>query len=94
LRTEKEIKQELDQAMTRRRKLWRQLAHERDATAAVEVARLTSRIAELWEELRIVRTRERFGPPELIAKRAGVDRRLERELDRRIASHDAARRAA
>jgi hypothetical protein len=84
VRTQDEIRQELDRAIARRRELWRELGHGRDAAGAAEVGRLTTRIAELWEELRIARTRERFGSPELIVKRAEVDRRLERELDRRI----------
>lgn len=84
LRTQDEIRIELDRATARRRELWRELGHGRDAAGAAEVARLTTRIAELWEELRFAGTRERFGSPELIVKRAEVDRRLERELDRRI----------
>jgi hypothetical protein len=84
VRTQDEIRQELDRAIARRRELWRELGHGRAAAGAAEVGRLTTRITELWEELRIARTRERFGSPELIVKRAEVDRRLERELDRRI----------
>jgi hypothetical protein len=94
VRTQNDIKLELDRAIARRRELWRKLGAGQSAAGAGEVARLTSRIAELWEELRIVRTRERFGSPELIVKRAEVDRRLERELNRRISPRGNGRRVA
>ena len=83
MRTLTDIKLELDHATTRRGELWKKLARARDGAEAAELARLNSRIPELWEELRIFRTRTRFGPPEPIRKRAEVDKRLERELERR-----------
>jgi hypothetical protein len=49
----------------------------------LELDRATARRSELWEELRIARTRTRFGSPELIVRRAEIDKRLERELERR-----------
>ena len=86
MRTLTEIKLELDRATARRSELWTKPGHERDGAAAAELARLNRRIPELWEELRIVRTRVRFGSPDLIVRRAEVDKRLERELERRIAA--------
>ena len=83
MRTPTDIKLELDRATARRGELWKKLARERDGAEAAELARLNSRIPELWEELRIARTRTRFGPPEPILRRAEVDKRLEREIERR-----------
>ena len=86
-----DIRPELALATEERAELWRELGRERNPAAGVEIARLTARIDELWRELRIAQVRERHGSPEPILRRAEIDRRLEREIDRRVA---AARKAA
>lgn len=90
MRTIKEIKQELDRAIERRSELWRALGRGHSAAEAAELARLDSRIPELWEELRIARTRSRFGAPEPILRRADREKRLEREIERAIEQRRAA----
>jgi len=82
MRTPNDIKLELDRATQRRSELWRALGRGHTAAEGAELARLNSRISDLWEELRIARTRQRFGPPEPILKRADREKRLERELER------------
>jgi hypothetical protein len=94
VRTLIEIRDELDGATRRRAELWKQLGRGAGAAAPVELTRLNDRIAELWEELRTTRVRQRFGSPEPILQRADRDKRLERELDREIAAARASRRAA
>ncbi len=84
MRTVNDIKHELDRAVERRRELWRAAGAANGAAEAGELARLNARIPELWEELRIARTRRRFGSPEPILRRADRDRRLERAIDRAI----------
>jgi hypothetical protein len=94
VRTSTEIKSELDRAMERRSELWRELGQGMDHAISAELAQLKRRIEELWNEFRVTRTRERFGAPELIVQRAGRDKRLERELDRRASATGGSRRAA
>lgn len=87
MRTVEEIRLELDRATKRRSELWSQLGRSREGAA--ELARLNQRIPELWEELRIARTRMRYGAPEPILRRAARERRIEQEIER-----DRLRRAA
>jgi hypothetical protein len=91
LREISDIRAELDRATERRSELWRALSENRDPGDAEELERLNARIAELWDELRSVRVRDRFGPAEPILKRAEREKRLERELERDLAAR---RRAA
>lgn len=92
MRSEQEIRVDLDEATERRSELWRALSADRDGQAAAELARLNARIDTLWDELRTTRTRARFGPADAIVRRADRDKRLERDIDRQI--EEAAARAA
>lgn len=94
VRSEREIRSDLERATERRAELWRELGKGRDPALVAELARLNARIDELWEELRTTRTRSRFGPVEAIVRRADRDRRLERDIEQRIASAARAREAA
>lgn len=94
MRSLQDIKDELDVATRRRVELWEQLGHGADDDATVELARLNARIAELWDEFRTVRVRQRFGSPEPILQRAERDKRLERELNRQAEAARSDRRAA
>jgi hypothetical protein len=94
VRTRTEIKNELDVAMERRAELWHLLSGGGDGAVSLELARLSTRISELWDELRTVRVRERFGDPEPILRRADRDKRLQRELDRAAEAARDSRRAA
>ncbi|MFN8188621.1 MAG: hypothetical protein U0R69_16265 [Gaiellales bacterium] len=94
MRSEHDIRSELDVATDRRSELWAQLGGHRDSTTAAELARLNALIEGLWDELRTTRTRSRFGPVEAIVRRADRDRRLERDIDQRIANAGRAREAA
>jgi hypothetical protein len=89
-----EIKEELDAATRRRVELWEQLGHRVDGDATHELEQLNARIAQLWDEFRTVRVRERFGSPEPILQRAERDKRLERELNRQAEAARSDRRAA
>ena len=65
-----------------------------DEAVRAELAELSGEIDALWDELRTVQVRQRFGDPEPILRRAERDKRLERDLDR-IAEHArSAKRAA
>jgi hypothetical protein len=94
VRSEHDIRADLDTATDRRSELWGRLGGHRDATTAAELARLNALIDALWDELRTTRTRSRFGPVDEIVRRADRDRRLERDIDQRIANAARAREAA
>jgi prefoldin subunit 5 len=85
VRTNHQIKAELDEAVARRAELWHELAGGPDAAKSAELTRLASRIEELWAEARAVQARDRFGAPELIQARARAEERLERESRRKAA---------
>jgi hypothetical protein len=88
------IKADLDSAAERRAELWRELGKGADEAVRAELAELSAEIDALWDELRTVQVRQRFGDPEPILRRAERDKRLERDLDR-IAEHArGAKRAA
>jgi hypothetical protein len=79
VRTSEEIRAELAAAIERRGELWHDLGEGADATKTAEVARLSSKIENLWAEARAVEVQRRFGPPALIQARARTEERLERE---------------
>jgi hypothetical protein len=85
MRTQDEIRHELGLAAARRAELWRELGRDPRAATRADLAGLTRRIEELWTELRSVDARERFGPPELIVRRAERDARVERDIERCLA---------
>jgi len=85
MRTVNEIRDELRRLTSRRAELWQHLGRKPQARGA-KVTRLTARIDDLWAELRSAQARERSGPTELIVRRAGRDKRVEREIERRLAS--------
>ena len=78
MRTLQEIHSEIDQATERRRELWQILGHGHDSAHAAELKLLNERIAELWDEHRLVRARVRFGDRSSIITRARAEERLER----------------
>ena len=84
MRSLTEIRAELERATERRAQLWEELGAGFDAQKSAEAARLSERINELWAEARSVRARSRFGPSELILRRARAEERAERETRRRL----------
>lgn len=82
MRTQAEIRTELEGAIARRAELWDALNEEHDPAKSTEAARLSARIEELWSEYRNVRARLRHGPVERIHARARAEERLEREAKR------------
>ena len=82
VRTTKEIREELDQAIARRAELWNRLSQGSDAETSAELAGLSKTIDELWGEYRTSEARNRFGSPELIHARARAEERLERDSRR------------
>jgi transposase-like protein len=79
MRTQNDIRTELENAVARRGELWEALGHGRDEAKATEAARLSGLIDDLWTELRVVKARQRWGDPELIQRRARAEERLERD---------------
>jgi hypothetical protein len=82
MRTLDDIRREIEQSVERRAELYDALAESHDAARADEAAQLTARIAELWDEARLARVRDRFGAPDLIIARARAEERLDRESRR------------
>ena len=82
MRTLKDIREDLEQAVARRAQLWEELAEGYDAAKSAEAARLSKRIDELWAEARRTRVHDRFGPADVIIGRARAEERLEREQRR------------
>jgi hypothetical protein len=79
VRTIQEIRNDLARAIDRRGELWHELGEGGDSAKSAEVARLSSRIEELWAEARAAQAQRRFGSPDLIHARARTEERLERE---------------
>jgi hypothetical protein len=82
VRTQAEIRAELEGAIARRAELWDALTEGHDPATSAEAARISARIEELWAEYRNVRARLRHGPVERIHARARAEERLEREARR------------
>ena len=78
MRTLEEVHREIDRASERRTELWEQLGAGYDPAAAAELKQLEQRIADLWEEHRLIRARLRFGERDKIIARARQEERLER----------------
>jgi hypothetical protein len=79
MRSTDEIRADLDQAADQRAELWEELGHGVDPAKSAQAARLSSLIEDLWAELRAVQAQERWGPTELIRRRAMAEERLERD---------------
>ena len=82
MRTQAEIRAELEGAIARRAELWDALNEGHDPAKSAEAARLSARIEELWAEHRAVLARRRHGPTEMIHARARAEERLERDARR------------
>jgi hypothetical protein len=78
VRTENEIRLEIERATERRAELYQLLSQGHDVTLRAELKELEERIADLWDEQREARVRLRFGDREVIVKRARLEERLER----------------
>lgn len=79
MRTVDEIRTDLDRAAEERAELWEELGHGLDPAKSAEAARLSGLIEDLWAELRAVKAHQRWGPSELIRRRAMAEERLERD---------------
>jgi ABC-type phosphate transport system auxiliary subunit len=73
-----EIHQEIEKLSEERAALYQQLATEYDAAIAADIRRLDRELDLLWDELRALRARVRFGDRNQIVARARVEERLER----------------
>ena len=78
MRTLEEVHREIDLASERRAELWNHLGAGHDPAAAAELKQLEQRIADLWQEHRLIRARLRFGERDKIIARARQEERLER----------------
>ena len=79
MRSIDEIRTDLDEATEQRSELWEELGHGLDPAKSAEAARLSTLIEDLWTELRAVQAQQRWGPTELIRRRALAEERLERD---------------
>ena len=82
MRTQAEIRAELEGAIARRAELWDALNEGHDPAKSAEAAQISAHIEELWSEYRNVRARLRHGPVDRIHARARAEERLEREAKR------------
>ena len=73
-----EIHQEIEKLSEERAGLYHQLSTEYDAAIAADIRRLDRELDRLWDELRALRARVRFGDRNQIGARARVEERLER----------------
>jgi ABC-type phosphate transport system auxiliary subunit len=73
-----EIHQLIEKLSEERAGLYQQLSAEYDAAIAADIRRLDRELDRLWDELRALRARVRFGDRNHIVARARVEERLER----------------
>ena len=72
------LHEEIERLSEERAGLWHRLSEGHDPDTAAELKRLDARLDGLWDELRAVRARLRFGDRDAIVARARVEERLER----------------
>jgi len=73
-----EIHQEIERLSEERGDLYKQLSIEYDAAVVADIHRLDRELDRLFDELRTLRARVRFGDRNHIVARARVEERLER----------------
>jgi hypothetical protein len=78
MRTDEDIRAELERATERRSELWHLLSKGHDPELSRELHELEDRISALWDEHRTLRAQERFGDRDEIIKRARHEERLAR----------------
>jgi hypothetical protein len=78
VRTENEIRLDIERATERRTEVYQLLSRGHDVALQAELKELDERIADLWNEQREARVRLRFGDRDVIVKRARLEERLER----------------
>jgi ABC-type phosphate transport system auxiliary subunit len=72
------LHEEIERLSEQRTGLWHKLSEGHDPAVAAELKQLDARLDGLWDELRAVRARLRFGDRDAIVARARVEERLER----------------
>jgi hypothetical protein len=72
------LHEEIERLSEERADLWHRLSERHDPATAAELKRLDAKLDGLWDELRAVRARLRFGDRDAIVARARVEERLER----------------
>jgi hypothetical protein len=78
MRTDEDIRAELERATERRSELWHLLSNGHDPELSQELHELEDRISALWDEHRTLRAQARFGDRDEIIKRARHEERLAR----------------
>ena len=73
-----EIHAEIERLSEERSELWHRLSAEYDPELKEDIRRLDAELNRLWDELRALRARVRFGDRDSIVARARVEERLER----------------
>jgi hypothetical protein len=76
--TPNQIHAAIEQLSEERQVLWQRLAQGLDPAVKDEIKALDVRLQELWQTLRLVKARLRFGEREEIVRRARAEERLER----------------
>jgi hypothetical protein len=78
MRTIEAIHEEIEVLSEERTELWHKLSAQHDTEVRAEIHALDEKLDRLWDEIRLVRARLRFGDREKIVARARVEERLER----------------
>ena len=78
MRTDTEIRTEIERASEERAALLHRLSAGHDAVLAAELRELDVRIAALWDEHREARAQARFGDRDEIIRRARLEERIDR----------------
>jgi hypothetical protein len=78
MRTIEEIHEEIERLSEERTELWHSLSAQHDPEVRTEIHAIDAQLDGLWDEIRAVRARLRFGDREKIVARARVEERLER----------------
>jgi hypothetical protein len=78
VRTNTEIRTEIERASEERADLLHRLSGGHDAVLAAELRELDDRIASLWDEKRLAQAHARFGDRDEIIRRARLEERIER----------------
>jgi hypothetical protein len=72
------LHEEIERLSEERADLWHRLSEGHDPATAAELKRLDAQLDGLWDDLRALRARLRFGDRDAIVARARVEERLER----------------
>jgi hypothetical protein len=76
--TVKDIHEEIERVSERRAELRHRLSEQHDPALVAEIKAVDAELGGLWDDLRALRARLRFGDRDKIVSRARIEERLER----------------